>query len=157
MPTLSREEVENKFPLAIRDIGNLILGKRYKKVYSICAGDLNKFYGDEGVLIKVWLAKTLDGPKWKYQLLCDYDKLYEDFCAEAGITPYNDDKWNSSNYLMEIMPTEYEEYDVTATYDNCVDEPYEEFVGSLSLRKIITPQDYPAKLEFDGVTYYPQL
>lgn len=152
MLNLSREEVENKFPLAIRGIGNLILGKRYKKVYSNCAGDLNKFYGDEGVLIKVWLAKTLDGPKWKYQLLCDYDKLYEDFCADAGITSYNDDKWNSSNYLMEIMPIEYEEYDVTATYD----KDYES-VGTLALHKIRTPQDYPTELEIDGVTYYPQL
>lgn len=50
---------------------------------------------------------------------------------------------------------EYEEYDVTATYYK--DEPYDEYVGSLALHKIRTPQDYPIELEIDGIVYYPQL
>ena len=53
------------------------------------------------------------------------------------------------------MPIEYEEYNVTATYNK--DEPYDEYAGSLALHKIRTPQDCPIELEIAGIIYYPQL
>jgi hypothetical protein len=51
---------------------------------------------------------------------------------------------------------EYEDYDVWATYKDEKGNFKEEFVGTLSLKKINHPNKMPKELEIDGVIYTPK-